>query len=1283
MLWASFKNRFPVPSLLVGGAAWGPRLLFVFLLGVWCSLGSPVEAKGPVASSFPSDAAYLDYLRSGVVRQIGPQTAIYEQEIFDVHQDRFGFIWVATVFKLFRYDGKEFVDFTPKFEVDESTQHRLVFSMDEEKDGTLWFCSYDFLYRYDRVSDTVKAVENTRSRFVRIDPFGRICVLDSRGGFHVYRYDGGNLVEVQDATLEAVRSSGLFASSFCLDGDRGVLLVGQRGELLRLNVAGDSFHLPVNQPPPLPQGKKYKTTCSLLEGQRLWVGTTPDGLYRVDLQSGEVVRFDASRQGQRLSHPGNRIAWLERDPFDRVWSGSFDAGLAVYLPREERFETVSYDKAQVSREGRIWPRSGMVDRDGSIWLGSMDLGLFIVDTNPALFRYEPLIDQNGRDLGGDYINCYLQASDGTQWMGIRGEGLCRKSGGVFEVDVELAGVSRNASTSDFISLEEDKHGRIWIGSTKGRVYVYDPKSLSCQELQGLRLRDVFVGSLRAIGDDMWVGSENSLFRVDIDSLKVVEEVEGIDSMVRSISHGPNGLIWIGCQFGLHIYDPQLKGLRTWTDAHGGAQRVALEGSISDVIFNEDGTAWVASYGSGLRLVDGEFKVLSQFLAKDGLLSEAFASIQIDAFGVLWAATRSGVFALDLASGETNFYSKEDGLQGNRFEIKRSQKRADGSLVFPSTKGLLTVRPECKGRPVAPLAPRLTSVQVLGKEVGVDDDSGSLDKAILLADSLRLSPGHSVFAISYSAMNYKSLGKTWFRHRMLGVSADWSEPTLGNRASFSLPRSGEYRLEVQASSDVRIWDGPVRQLKVTLVPSLWTRWWMILGILGLLALVIYVFTSVRTRSLQARRRELEQIVERRTATIEERNKEILAQNAELEASRVQLEEHRCHLEAMVEERTRDLSEAKERAERADMLKSAFLANMSHEIRTPLNAVVGFSQILADMERRDENLQREYKKIIKNAAAGLTHLIDDILDLSKLESGQLNVELEDFDLLELAKVLFVEYKERVADIPDVELRLDYGDLIVLPVRADPYRTRQILVNFLDNALKFTSEGSIEIIVTRVGEEAVARIKDSGVGIPLESQAEVFDRFRKLERGGRKLFRGAGLGLAISKKLAELIGGVIELESEPGKGSIFSLRLPIVAGAALLKPEEGLQTKQRYDWSGKTLLVAEDEDYNYLLVEELVRSTGVSVERARNGLEVVDKIRGGLPVDAILMDLQMPEMDGFEALDRIREHCSGVRVVAHTAHSLLYNRDAMLSRGFDEYLSKPIDADRALAMIDNLLV
>ncbi|MEI6174822.1 MAG: PAS domain S-box protein [Bacteroidota bacterium] len=387
--------------------------------------------------------------------------------------------------------------------------------------------------------------------------------------------------------------------------------------------------------------------------------------------------------------------------------------------------------------------------------------------------------------------------------------------------------------------------------------------------------------------------------------------------------------------------------------------------------------------------------------------------------------------------------------------------------------------------------------------------------------------------------------------------------------------------------------------------------------------------------------------------------------------------------------KNLIAAKEKAEESDKLKSAFLSNMSHEIRTPMNAILGFSTLLSDPGVTVEE-RGEFIHIIKERGIDLLRIIDDIIDVAKIESGQIKVEIEDCLINLLLSNLVVTLNEVKRKTNKINVMLN-----CLPgnpdkefsIRTDGNRLRQIMTNLIENALKFTDEGFVEFGYTlkKTGTDSFIEffVRDTGIGIPEEMHDVIFERFRQVDDTNTRKYGGTGLGLTISKNLIRLMGGEIRLSSESHQGTTFYVLFPLLLSKSKLsdstKSTPSLQSAQI--WSDKVILIVEDEDSNFILLDRILKRTGAKLVWAKTGIEAIE-FCNTQHFDLVLMDIRMPGMDGYEATQAIKKDHPSLPIIAQTAYALKGERENSLAAGCDNYISKPIDTRELTSMLEKYL-
>jgi len=379
---------------------------------------------------------------------------------------------------------------------------------------------------------------------------------------------------------------------------------------------------------------------------------------------------------------------------------------------------------------------------------------------------------------------------------------------------------------------------------------------------------------------------------------------------------------------------------------------------------------------------------------------------------------------------------------------------------------------------------------------------------------------------------------------------------------------------------------------------------------------------------------------------------------------------------------ELKIAKEKAEESDQLKSSFLANMSHEVRTPMNGIMGFSQFLKAPDLDEENKLR-YIKIINDSCQQLLVIIEDILEISKLETGQIEIILEEFEISEIVNTVYINHAD-LCENKGIELVLNNEIFKQRILYSDKMKIIQILNNLLSNAMKFTHEGKIEIGVIDKDDHVEVYVKDTGIGIDNEIKEKIFERFRQAETTMSRTYGGTGLGLAIAKGYIELINGKIWVDSNIGLGSSFHFSLPY---RKINKKQKDLDFNEVIDpeikYNDAMVLVAEDEEINFQYIKRVFNGLGIdNIIRAHNGQEAVDIFNEKKDISLIMMDLKMPILNGFEATKAIKSLNNKIPIVAQTALAIPGDKQKAKEAGCDDYISKPIDYDQLLTLIEKYI-
>jgi signal transduction histidine kinase/ligand-binding sensor domain-containing protein/CheY-like chemotaxis protein len=883
------------------------------------------------------------------------------------------------------------------------------------------------------------------------------------------------------------------------------------------------------------------------------------------------------------------------------------------------------------------------DREGDI-LGGTQTGKL------HRLREQPFVMLTHRDgLSSDYIYSIHEDQDGVLWVGTP-HGLNRIQNGRVAVFTVRDGLPHDHVNA----IGGASAGGLWLGTNGGLSRFKDGRFTNYSVRDGLSSNNIRVLMEDSHGN-LWVGTNSSGLDVRSDGRwrhYGLGRGLGGDS-VREIHEDARGVVWVGTGRGLTRFD---NGRPTTYTQHDG-----LPSDSTPVLFEDErDSLWIGTPAGLVQYRNGRFTI---FGAEIGITSEV-EQVLVDAQGSVWIGDDQGIARVSrsdleaFAAGRSKqvtlqWFGSTDGLTS--LECSNSThplclRGRDGRLWFATTEGLATVDPA--RWPMSPEAPRvyIENVRVMGRPVA-------------LRDGMKLPPGSRELEIQYSALSLSDSGKVRFRYQLEGVDSEWVDAETRRSANYNGLGPGRFRFRVTACSSAGRWNEAGAALAFSVEPYWYQAWWFYAGCVLLAGAVLGGGYVLRLR--QVRRREVE-------------------------------------LARLVDERTRELQAAEAQAhkawalaEEASRAKSEFLANMSHEIRTPLNGIFGMAELALDCGANPE--QRGYLGMLKDCAGSLLAVVDDVLDLSKIEAGKLEMVPEIFDLraaLEAALgPLALRARQKGVDLshcvePDVPDRL-VGDV---------GRLRQVLVNLAGNATKFTELGGIAVgvQVEQRREDGVVLhfyVQDTGVGIPSQKLDRIFEAFEQGDTSITRRYGGSGLGLTISARLVAMMGGRIWVESSLGVGSTFHFTASFGLGTG---PGRGETTAPARAAEGPDIeiaglhsarvLVAEDNTVNRHFVMRLLEKRGYELVGVANGQEALEALARE-NFDAVLMDVEMPVMDGLTATRRIRQiELEGhgdqhVPIVALTARAMKEDRAICSSAGMDCYLAKPIHGGDLVRMLEAL--
>jgi signal transduction histidine kinase/CheY-like chemotaxis protein/ligand-binding sensor domain-containing protein/AraC-like DNA-binding protein len=1176
--------------------------------------------------------------------------------IFDIIQDEDGFLWIGTKNGLNRYDGYHFKVFTNDPYNDLSLSSNTISRLYEDSKGNIWVGTENAgVNLYDKKSGNFYRIVHETSNPSSLSGNGIKAIEEIAAGKMLIATDkaGLNIVNLPDEFM--INQKKPTITRLILPGNSQVWGMGKdsKGNIWIGAMDGLVYRLDVenNRFNPWENAKLYYSGY-----------LNPDGTVLINhhlyLDDGKEVLplFDTKkiREGNLIFKPKKSL-W---DYFHRE--------IYFYdISKWEKGKKIDWsEKPEIDKTKRIsYPF--LIDKSGILWSGSVGYGLRKYNIIRPLFEtlskgvtIRHIIPGKENDLffvDYSYVWFYLK------------NGILQKN--AFD---HLKTVKQVDNM--FISSKNE----YWIKSDQGGYYCYNPKTKKLDSYPNINA-NLKLGKKQPFLEDsygnIWLPGLNgtiSLFHKDsgkLDSIQI--NTTGEKMLITTVFEEKKGVYWVGTENGFAkiklVSDKISSAEITWL-INDVKNRNSLSYNLISCFLPDpkspDKYLWIATRGGGLNRLDkttGDFFHLTK---KDGLPDDVVYGILTDADGNIWGSTNKGVFCMTTTlKNQTpvyafRYFTKSMGLQDDEFNTGAYAKLKDGRLAFGGVNGLNIFRPSEVLKSGFTPNVFITSLLVGNKQVLPNDKSGVLKSSVEYSQSITLHHEQDILTLEFSSLDFSAPDQNKYRYQLIGIDKDWVESGNRRSATFLHLPSGNYTFRVQGSNSQGIWSDKTTSLDIRVKPPWWMTWWACLIYIILLSYIIRSYLKFRVNKARL--------------------------------------QSQLHYEQQEASRIKEL----------DTVKTQLYANITHEFRTPLTVILGMANQIKN--HPETYLENGVDMIVRNGQ-NLLNLVNQMLDLSKLESGKMTLHLTRGDIIGFLRYIVESFQSLAAtDHKQFHFLPETDELLVA---FDAEKIRQIITNLFSNALKFTpANGNVYVSVTK--EESsdksnvtlILKVKDTGIGIPENQLPYIFDRFYQTDNSQTRNAEGTGIGLALTKELVRLMSGTITVKSPPvgaTKGTEFIISIPLqkvenveaeniqlpsrkIKNADIFtnKTDEPTTTeKVKTNGSGPLILLVEDNAdvvaYTVSCLPEYSLAVG---NDGREGFDIAVEI---VP-DLIITDVMMPVIDGFEMCRKLRDddRTSHIPIIMLTAKADMPSRLEGLKKGADVYLEKPFHKEELLLHITKLI-
>ncbi|WPQ61443.1 two-component regulator propeller domain-containing protein [Chitinophaga sancti] len=1182
-------------------------------------------------------------------------------------KDKYGFMWFGTDDGLNRFDGLTFSVYRHKEADSTSLGGNSILALHEDRSGNLWIGTNNTLSCYNRKKDSFinyKFTLNNTARTIFCDHTGQVWIGSYIGLFRLNPQTGKVVRYMADPGRQGALVSNIITCivedsrhRLWIGGNGGIYLYQPQADNFKhfSHEAADSLSLP---------GNSIKAMTEDHNGN-LWIGTEDDGLSML-LPDGKHFRTYQYSNTQKKSLSSNCIWSLAAENANRIWVGT-EEGLNIFDLQKKTSQRIEHDvRNRYSLQGKS-VRSIYIDNNGIYWVGTYQGGISKYDKNLAFFNLRESNPFDPQGLTAPIVTSFSEDANGDIYVGTDGGGinLFHRNTGLFSHPRFYQGIKPPA----VLSLEH-ADGLLWIGTFMHGIYTLNMqtgkvhhylKGDSANQPSG---NDIFCLKKDSRGN-IWIGTNGNGVNVYDPVSGVFRRFGGVmykkDSItvlnrgfIRTIEEDKAGNIWIGTiGAGIIMLDASGKIIRTYTMKNSDLPA----NNVQTICAGQSGRIWVGIHSAGLCLFDPKTGKFQRYAEQEGLSNAVIYKILEDDAGKVWVTSNKGISSFDPSTSTFKNYYQYNGLQRSTFCLGAGLKTEKGELFFGGLEGFNYFIP--KQLNYNRIVPRIVLTDLkIGNISVIPGEHAAIQSHISLADCIRLDYKQH-FTINFATLNYTAPQESRYSYMLQGFDKGWNEIGTSRMAVFSNLSPGKYVFKVRASCDDGAWHTEEAVINVIIRPPFWLT---IYAYIFYLLAAVAVLWGLRYRAI----RKLK--------------------------TRFALEQERLQVRQAIE---MDRKEA-ERQREFEQVKIKYLVNLSHEFRTPVSLIVGPVEKLIHNEIAPEKLKQ--LNLVKRNARRLLNMVNQLLDFRKLEEQETKLDLSREDIISFIAEVIELFKD-ISEHRQINF-LFTSSISRYYTAFDRDKLERVLFNLLSNAFKFTpKEGAISLTVDPAPDAGIIiKVADTGVGMKPEVQEKIFNRFYQGDENPAILNQGSGIGLSITAEFVKMHGGLINVESIPGKGSTFSVLLPLEKMEEVILPDveipgEAVGPEAAHPVACQhaevaaadkltVLLVEDNKDFRYYLKDNL--QPFYKVVEAADGREGWQKALSAHPL-VIVSDINMPYMDGIQLSRKVRfdKRTSHIPVILLTALAGDAFHIKGLETGASDYLTKPFNIDILNIRIRNLIL